>query len=857
MAVWLDTDICDRNPHTSASCSQAVTATFADSRAAIFGPINNLFENTTMTEVLNHARRRHILSAVLCTTFALAPAITFAQVSPLPLSVVATAQSSSQFDWRGAQNLISENGLVADASAPGTVRLLARSTQYVSGYGAPNDETPLVHFDFGSVRTVNQFHVWNYNEPSYTWRGFRDVTLQFSNDGLRWATVPERQTFQQATGSDSYAGQRIVLARPISARFVRFVCNSTWRNWGGTAADVAGLGRVRFFEGGTPTAQPAEVERFPAASGMLNVKLAPYYAKGDGTTDDTAALQRAINDGQGTGRIVYLPEGVYLVSAPLKFAEHASYQPNKLQGRNVLRGAGRDDTFVKLRDNTLTNTAAPKAVLANGWVSFWDGQREQTTADWFHNSVTDLTIDIGKGNPGAKGMEFFSNNTGAVRNVAIRSGDGKGVIGLDLGHLDKNGPLLVKNLKVQGFQTGVRTGFTVNSLTFESINLTNQTVTAFDNNGQSVSIRDLVTRGSVTALNNRFGFATLIDSYAQGVGNTSSVPAVINGEFLFARNLRNDGFGVTVKNLDTRPGSAPNAVAEFAGDYVSSGGPLAAFPGRKASIGLPIKTTPTLEDSPTSAWANARDFRLTTEVDDAPGLQRAIDSGARVVYLPAASRFVLKSDVALRGNLEHLVGFNAEVEVLSGARMRLVNGGPKNVFAEQFLVPNGGGKVVFENASSRSLVLLDSEAGLAGTGSGDVFIENVVGKFDLGAHRTWARQLNAEQEGTKITNAGGKLWVLGLKTERAGTLVATSQFGSTEILGGLSYTTTSGSEPMFTVSDGTLGASIAEVAYNTPPFSVLVRETQRGIARQFARGQAPLRESFLGGSAIPLYLSAP
>ncbi len=144
-----------------------------------------------------------------------------------------------------------------------------------------------------------------------------------------------------------------------------------------------------------------------------------------------------------------------------------------------------------------------------------------------------------------------------------------------------------------------------------------------------------------------------------------------------------------------------------------------------------------------------------------------------------------------------------------------------------------------------------------GTGSGNVFLENVVGKFDFGAHNTWARQLYAESEGIKITNTGGKLWVLGLKTERAGTLVATSQLGATEILGGLAYTTTAGSDPMFTVVNGKLGASIAEVAYGIPPYSVLVRETRNGITRQLNRGQAPLRASFLGGSALPLFVAAP
>jgi hypothetical protein len=51
---------------------------------------------------------------------------------------------------------------------------------------------------------------------------------------------------------------------------------------------------------------------------VANVKDPPYHAQGDGRTDDTAALQRAIDERQA----VFLPKGCYLLSRPLELKPH-------------------------------------------------------------------------------------------------------------------------------------------------------------------------------------------------------------------------------------------------------------------------------------------------------------------------------------------------------------------------------------------------------------------------------------------------------------------------------------------------------------------------------------------------------
>ena len=86
----------------------------------------------------------------------------------------------------------------------------------------------------------------------------------------------------------------------------------------------SGLGRRGFFTGaalgvagaGVIASAPAARAATTATPDWINVTVSPYNAVGDGKTDDTAAIQAAIDDAaQGAGGgVVYFPAGVYLVT---------------------------------------------------------------------------------------------------------------------------------------------------------------------------------------------------------------------------------------------------------------------------------------------------------------------------------------------------------------------------------------------------------------------------------------------------------------------------------------------------------------------------------------------------------------
>src|SRR3989304_3354947 len=82
--------------------------------------------------------------------------------------------------------------------------------------------------------------------------------------------------------------------------------------------------------------KPGILGGIPVYPVFVNVKDAPYNAKGDGVTDDTAAIQKAINDCP-EGKAVYIPAGTYRLTAQLDIFDKGI----------VLRGDGPGKTLLK------------------------------------------------------------------------------------------------------------------------------------------------------------------------------------------------------------------------------------------------------------------------------------------------------------------------------------------------------------------------------------------------------------------------------------------------------------------------------------------------------------------------------
>ena len=166
-------------------------------------------------------------------------------------NVTATASSSSAAKGMTPDKTVDGSGLTGDAHST------EEADMWLSG---PLEVLPAwIQYEFDDVYALSELWVWNSNQAIESFIGFgaRDVTVEYSLDGVEWSTLGDVE-FAQAPGNVGYTPNTTVDMAGVQAKFVRLTIAS---NWKGIVQQV-GLSEVRFFYVPIKARQPN-----PAAGG--------------------------------------------------------------------------------------------------------------------------------------------------------------------------------------------------------------------------------------------------------------------------------------------------------------------------------------------------------------------------------------------------------------------------------------------------------------------------------------------------------------------------------------------------------------------------------------------------------------
>jgi len=559
--------------------------------------------------------------------------------------------------------------------------------------------------------------------------------------------------------------------------------------------------------------------------------------------------------------MIYFPNGTYLVSDTvsytLKDLHNMMYHfsPGGFELNRCIRmiGQSQEGTIIKLKDHCLGYEYGQERPVVN----FMLGERSNVSmSNYFEN----MTIDVGRGNPGAVGLVFFANNSGAIRNVTIKSSDEDhvGAIGL-LVRGEHLSACNVYGLTVEGFNYGVLvTSFRTFSH-FEDITLKNQCKYGMKIDNNATQIIGLKAEVDVPAVFIAGPMAHVVLTNADIVSQGTQYVAIkYELGCVYLRNIRTQGFYAAFDKYWLSYTLPDGYIEEYCNLPMHT-----LFDKEAKGIGLKVPPLPDVALEPDfEKWCCVNDLGAAGDGvhDDTEAIEAAFASGKPVIWFQPG-RYLITRPIDIPETVRHIhymfcdIYAGEELRKMDGeAVFRIKGDSDELLFLEKLFSWNEciGRIRMFRHDGRRSVYMRDMHTQACAfyfntVPGAEVFFENcacTTGKkdifgdipcFEFNGQTVWCHSINPERSVNKTINRGGTLWWSGFKTEQEGPINVTCNGGVTEILGGATVSGSGGSIPLIDNQDSDVSAIFSTTGLNPRSvYPIAVRE-RRGVEEKFIR----------------------
>jgi hypothetical protein len=157
---------------------------------------------------------------------------------PIPSGNI-TATASSSVAGQGPEKTIDGSGLDVNDLHSKNI-----SDAWISAAGQTGPAW--IQYEFDKAYKLNEMLVWNYNgDLILTLFGLKEVTIEYSTDGVNWTQLDGVTEFAQASGLAGYASNTTVEFGDVAAKDVRITAVSNFGS--GSFFGQYGLSEVRFM----------------------------------------------------------------------------------------------------------------------------------------------------------------------------------------------------------------------------------------------------------------------------------------------------------------------------------------------------------------------------------------------------------------------------------------------------------------------------------------------------------------------------------------------------------------------------------------------------------------------------------